>query len=112
MGDKRKMSDDELFEKLERLVELIDPDSAHFESAMEERDKLWNEVTKDIRDNLSHFLIMYTNILADRIDIYSKPVFADKILSSIHCQVMDDFNQMFIQGYLKKALSTEEMKEK
>jgi len=104
------MSDNELFEKLEELVKLFDPDNAHFESAMEERDKLWNEVTKDIRDNLSHFLIMYTNILADKglIDIYSKPVFANRILSSINHYVIDDFNQMFIQEHLKKALNTEE----
>lgn len=104
------MGDYELFEKLEELVKLLSLDNAHFESAMKEREKLWDEVTEDIRDNLSHFLIMYTNILVDKglIDIYSKPVFADRILSSIHHHVMDDFNQMFIQGRLEKPLSTEE----
>jgi hypothetical protein len=91
------MSDDELFEKLEELVKLSDPDSANFESAMEKRDELWNEVTKDIRDNLSHFLLMYTNILVDKglIDRYSKEVFADRILSSIHYHVMDDLIKTF-----------------
>lgn len=91
------MSDDELFEKLEELIKLSDPDNARFESAMEKRDKLWNDVTKDIRDNLSHFLIMYTNILADKglIDRSSKEVFADRILSSINCCVMEDLKEVF-----------------
>lgn len=91
------MSDDELFEKLEELVKLSNPDNANFESAMEKRDELWNEVTKDIRDNLSHFLLMYINILVDKglIDRYSKEVFADRILSSIHYHVMDDLIKTF-----------------
>ena len=91
------MSDDELFEKLEELVKLSNPDNANFESAMEKRDELWNEVTKDIRDNLSHFLLMYINILVDKglIDRYSKEVFTDRILSNIHYHVMDDLIKTF-----------------
>ena len=91
------MSDDELFEKLEELVKLADPYNAHFESAMEERDELWNEVTKDIRDSLSHFLIMYTNILVDKglIDKSSKEVSASRILSNINCHVMEDLRKVF-----------------
>jgi hypothetical protein len=91
------MSDDELFEKLEELVKLSDPDNASFESTMEERNHLWNEVTKDIRDNLSHFLIMYTNILVDKgmINRSSKDVFANRILSNINSQVMEDLRKVF-----------------
>lgn len=91
------MSDDELFEKLEELVKLSDTDYAHFESSMEERNNLWNEITKDIRDNLSHFLIMYTNILVDKrmIDRSSKELFANRILSNINSQVMEDLRKVF-----------------
>ncbi len=94
------MSDDELFEKLGEFVKLYDTDYAHFESfesSMEKRDILWNEVTKDIRDNLSHFLIMYTNILVDKrmIDRSSKEVFANRILSNINSQVMEDLRKVF-----------------
>ena len=91
------MSDDELFEKLEELAKLSDPNNSRFESAMEERDNLWNEVTKDIRDNLSHFLLMYTNILVDkgRIDKSSKELFAYRILSSIDNHVMEDLRKIF-----------------
>ena len=91
------MSDDELFEKLEELAKLSDSDNACFESAMERRDNLWNEVTKDIRDNLIHFLLMYTNILVDKgkIDKSSKEVFANRILSSINCHVMEDLKKVF-----------------
>ena len=91
------MGDDELFEKLEELVKLSDPGNARFESTMKERDELWDEVTKHIRDNLSHFLIMYTNILVDKglIDKSSKEVFADRISANIHYDVMEDLRKIF-----------------
>lgn len=91
------MGDDELFEKLEELIKLSDPDNAHFESAMEERDKLWNEVTKDIRNNTSHFLIMYINMLIDKgkINEDSRDVFADRILTNLYCCVMEDLKKIF-----------------
>lgn len=91
------MSDDELFEELEELVKLSDPDNARFESTMKERDELWNKVTKDIRDNLVHFLIVYTNILVDKglVDKSSKDVLANRILANIHYQVMEDLAKVF-----------------
>ena len=91
------MGDNELFEKLEELIKLSDPDNACSKLAIEKRDKLWNEVTKDIRNNTSHFLIMYINMLIDKgkINEDSIDVSADRILTNLYYCVMEDLKKIF-----------------
>lgn len=93
------MDDEKLFEILNELVTISNPDRPDFENKLNilARESLWNNATEDIRDKLSHFIIVYTNILVDKglIEEDFKDVIADRVLSGIHCQVMDDLRKVF-----------------
>ena len=93
------MDDEKLFETLNELVEISNPDRPDFENGLNilARESLWNEATEDIRDKLSHFIIVYTNILVDKglIEEDSKIMIANRILSCIHSQVMDNLTKVF-----------------
>ena len=93
------MDDEKLFETLNELVTISNPDRSDFENKLNilARESLWNTATEDIRDKLSHFIIVYTNILVDKglIEKDFKDVIADRILSSIHCEVMDNLTKVF-----------------
>lgn len=93
------MDDEKLFETLNKLVKISNPDRPDFENELNilARESLWNDATEDIRDKLSHFIIVYTNILVDKglIEEDFKNVIASRILSGIHSQVMDDLIKVF-----------------
>lgn len=93
------MDDEKLFETLNELVTISNPNRPDFENGLNilARESLWNEVTEDIRDKLSHLIIVYTNILVDKglIDEDFKPMIADRVLSGIHCEVMDNLTKVF-----------------
>lgn len=95
----KSMDDEKLFETLNELVTISNPDRPDFENEPNilARESLWNEATEDIRDKLSQFVIVYTNILVDKglIEKDFKDVIADRVLSSIHCQVMEDLRKVF-----------------
>ena len=88
------MSDKELFEKLNELIKMSKFDDDL--SALAEK-ALWEEITKEIRDKLSHLILIYTNIFVNEnlIGKDSKITMADRILSAIHNQVMDDVTKIF-----------------
>lgn len=93
------MDDEKLFDTLNELVKISNPDRPDFENELNilARESLWNDATKDIRDKLSHFIIVYTNILVDKglIEEDSKIMIANRILSGIHSQVMDNLTKVF-----------------
>ena len=93
------MDDEKLFETLNELVTISNPDRPDFENELNilARESLWNDATEDIRDKLSHLIIVYTNILVDKglIEEDFKNIIADRVLSSIHCEVMDNLTKAF-----------------
>ena len=93
------MDDAKLFETLNELVNISNPDRPDFENELNilARESLWNKATEDIRDKLSHFIIVYTNILVDKglIEEDFKDAIANRILSGIHSQVMDNLTKVF-----------------
>lgn len=93
------MDDEKLFETLNELVKISNPDRPDFENELNilARESLWNDATEDIRDKLSHLIIVYTNILVDKglIEEDSKIMIANRILSSIHCEVMNNLTKVF-----------------
>ena len=88
------MSDEELFEKLNELIKMSKFDDELHALA---KKALWEEITKEVRDKLFHLILVYTNILVDEnlIGKDSKTAMADRILSAIHSQVMDDVTKIF-----------------
>jgi len=93
------MDNEKLFETLNELVNISNPDRPDFENKLNilARESLWNEATEDIRDKLSHFIIVYTNILVDKglIEEDSKIMITDRVLSCICCAVMDNLTKVF-----------------
>lgn len=93
------MDDEKLFETLNELVNTSNPNRPDFENGLNvlARESLWNDATKDIRDKISHLIIVYTNILVDKglIEEDFKLMIADRVLSGIHCQVMDNLTKVF-----------------
>ena len=79
------MLDKELSEKLNDLIKMSKLDDKFHVIA---RQTLWEEITRDIRNKLSHFIHVCTNILIDKED--SKAEIANWILSDICGRVMDD----------------------
>lgn len=79
------MSDEELSKKLNDLIKMSKFDDKFHVIA---RQALWEEITRDIRDKLSHFIHICTNILIDKED--SKADLANLILSDICYRVMDN----------------------
>ena len=79
------MSDEELFEKLNDLIKMSKLDDKFHVMA---RQALWEEITRDICNKLSHFIRVCTNILIDKED--SKSDLANLILSDICGRVMDN----------------------
>lgn len=79
------MSDEELSKKLNDLIKMSKFDDKFHVIA---RQALWEEITRDIRDKLSHFIHICTNILIDKED--SKADLANLILSDICGRVMDN----------------------
>lgn len=80
------MSDEELSEKLNDLIKMSKFDDKFHVIA---RRSLWEEITRDIRDRLSHFIHICTNILIDDKED-SKAELANLILSDIYGRIMDD----------------------
>ena len=79
------MTDKELSEKLNDLIKMSKLDDKFHIIA---RRTLWEEITRDIHNELSHFVNVCTNILIDKED--SKADLANLILSDICGRVMND----------------------
>ena len=80
------MSDEELSEKLNDLIKMSKFDDKFHVIA---RRSLWEEITRDIPNRLSHFIHICTNILIDDKED-SKAELANLILSDIYGRIMDD----------------------
>ena len=80
------MSDEELSEKLNDLIKMSKFDDKFHIIA---RQALWEEITRDISDKLSHFIRVCTNILIDDKED-SKAEITNFILSDICGRIMDD----------------------
>ena len=79
------MSDKELSEKLNDFIKMSKLDDKFHVIA---RQALWEEITRDIRNKLSHFIHVCTNILIDKEN--SKAEIANFILSDICGRIMED----------------------
>ena len=92
------MSDKELFEKLNDLIKMSKLDDKFHVIA---RRALWEEITRDLCDRLSHFIHVCTNNFIDKtlISKDSKSDLANLILSDICGRVMDNVALSYNENY-------------